>query len=138
MKFLTALVLAGHACAPPEARTAVPSMKQLRNMTYVGVDERVGRVTLTNGRWEGAPLVPGAASRPMVELVDSVRVVGDLDGDGSDEVVVHLSYSAGGSATWSFLAVVAREAGAWRNVATTPLGDRVQIRSARSRAAGCA
>jgi heat shock protein HslJ len=36
-----------------------------------------------------------------------------------------------GSATWSFLAVVARAAGAWRNVATTPLGDRVQVRSAR-------
>jgi len=100
-------------------------------MTYAGLDERLGPVTLKNGRWAGDPPLAGAASRPIVELADSFRVVGDLDGDGTDEAVVRLTYSAGGSATWSFLAVVARDSGALRNVATTALGDRVQVRSAR-------
>lgn len=100
-------------------------------MTYSGLGDPLGSVTLVNGRWAGDPPIAGAASRPIVELADSFRIVGDLDGDGADEAVVVLSYGAGGSATWSFLAVVARANGAPRNVATTALGDRVQIRSAR-------
>ena len=100
-------------------------------MTYAGLDERLGPVTLENGRWAGEPLASGAASRPTVELAGDFRVVGDLDGDGLDEAVVLLTYSPGGTAALSFLAVVTREGGTLRNVATTALGDRVQVRSAR-------
>ena len=47
------------------------------------------------------------------------------------EAVVVLTYRSGGTATLSFLAVVTRRDGTLRNVATTALGDRVQVRSAR-------
>ena len=124
---------------PPAAKTAelastrapLPTIEELRNATYAGLDERVGPVTLANGRWTGAPPAMGAASRPSVELAEDFRVVGDLDGDGLEEVVVLLTYSSGGTGVVSFLAVVRREGGALRNVATTALGDRVQVRSAR-------
>jgi heat shock protein HslJ len=128
-RVLAALALGCHACAG--TRAAAPTIDELKNMTYTGLGERLGPVTLQNGRWAGDPPLAGAASRPLVALADSSRVVGDLDGDGAEEAVVLLTYSAGGSATWSFLAVVARENGTLRNVATTALGDRVQVRSAR-------
>jgi heat shock protein HslJ len=141
---VAALAFVCHACAgpaltPPAVKTAEvpstralpPTVEELKNAKYAGLGERVGSVTLGNGRWTGAPPALGAASRPSVELADDFRVVGDLDGDGLEEAVVVLTYSSGGTGVLSFLAVVRRQDGALRNVATTALGDRVQIRSAR-------
>ena len=141
---VAALAFAFHACAspalaPPAAKTAEvastravpPTVEELKNATYAGLGERLGPVTLANGRWTGAPPASGAASRPSVELAGDFRVVGDLDGDGLEEAVVVLTYSSGGTGVLSFLAVVTREDGTLRNVATTALGDRVQVRSAR-------
>lgn len=130
---------AGAALAPPAVKTAdvaairalPPTVEELKNATYSGLDERLGPVALANGRWTGAPPALGAASRPIVELADDFRIVGDLDGDGLDEAVVVLTYRPGGTATLSFLAVVTRKDGILRNVATTALGDRVQVRSVR-------
>jgi hypothetical protein len=81
-------------------------------------------VTLANGCWTGAP-------------PDDFRVVDDLDGDGFEEAVVVLTYSSGGTGLVSFLAVVRRQDGALRNVATTALGDRVPVRSVGSMAEDC-
>src|SRR5580765_685995 len=130
---------ASAAPAPAPAQTAqvapirgsAPTLEELRNTTYAGLDERVGPVTLANGRWIGAPVPVGTASRAFVEMAGDVRVVGDLDGDGYDEAVVLLAYNAGGSGVFSFVAVVTRENGSPRNVATTALPDRVQVRSIR-------
>ena len=139
-----ALACLCHACAGPgvvppavkaaevaSTRALPPTVEELRNATYAGLGERLGPVTLVNGRWMGPPPAVGAASRPSVELAHDFRVVGDLDGDGLEEVVVVLTYSSGGTGVLSFLAVMTREHGALRNVATTGLGDRVQIRSGR-------
>ena len=141
---VVALAFAFDACAspalaPPAGKTAEaastravpPTVEELKNATYAGLGERLGPVTLANGRWTGAPPASGAASRPSVELAGDFRVVGDLDGDGLEEAVVVLTYSSGGTGVFSFLAVVTREDGTLRNVATTALGDRVQVRSAR-------
>jgi heat shock protein HslJ len=137
-----AFTCVGYACAgaavhPPVATEGpsigaeAPTIEELKNTTYAGIDERLGAVTLANGRWAGAPVVPSAASQPIVELAGGFRVVGDLDGDHQDEAVVVLTYRSGGTSTLSFLAVVTRKDGTLRNVATTALGDRVQVRSAR-------
>jgi heat shock protein HslJ len=115
---------------PTRAGSPPPSSEELRNLTYAGVDERFGPFTLRNGRWEGTPAAPGAASRPVVQLAEPFRVNGDLDGDDVEDAVVALSYSTGGSGGFTFLALVTRASGALRNRATVALGDRVQIRSA--------
>ena len=136
---VTCHACAGAALAPPRvksaeaasARAVPPTVEELKNTTYAGLDERLGPVPLANGRWTGAPSTLGAASRPIVELADDFRVAGDLDGDGLDEAVVVLMYRPGGTATLSFLAVVTRKEGTLRNAATMALGDRVQVRSVR-------
>jgi hypothetical protein len=134
---VAALAFVCHACAspalaPPAVKTAEvastralpPTVEELKNATYAGLGERLGPVTLANGRWTGAPPALGAASRPSVELADDFRVVGDLDGDGLEEAVAVLTYSSGGTGILSFLAVVTREDGTLRNVATTTLGGK--------------
>src|SRR5262245_40748169 len=111
---------------PPE-----PTLAQLRSATYQGLDLGRGPVTLEDGRWEGPPVAPGAASRPAVSLVRDYVLRGDLDGDGQAEAVVLLAASSGGTGELLYLAVVKRAASEIANVATAPLGDRVQLRAGR-------
>ncbi len=107
-----------------------PSLGELANATYRGLEQPAGPVTLVDGRWEGKPVVPGGASRPVVTLVRDFRLTGDLDGDGADEAVVGLSQSSGGSGTYLYLAVLGRREGRPDNLATTLLGNRAQVRRA--------
>jgi len=108
-----------------------PSLDEVASATCRGLEGVAGPVTLVSGRWQGEPLAPGAASRPVVELVRDFRLEGDLDGDGDDEAVVGLSSSSGGSGTFLHLAVVDRRNGRVENVATVLLGNRVQVRGAK-------
>jgi heat shock protein HslJ len=118
----------GPAPSPPRE---APTLEELRNTAYGGLEVPGGTVTLADGEWEGEPYEEGAASRPRVSLVRDLRVVGDLDGDGADEAVVALAESSGGTGTLVHLAVVARTDEGLENVATTLLGDRVQLRGMR-------
>ena len=104
-----------------------PSRFELRAATFQGVHTKA--VTLKDGRWEGEPHTPGAASLPVVVLMDDLEIRGDLNGDGADEAVVLLSTTTGGSGESIHMAVVAREGGEIVNTATAELGDRVQLRS---------
>jgi heat shock protein HslJ len=105
-------------------------LNELRNATYRGL-EGVDTLTLSDGRWMGPPTTPGGASRPMVTLVRNFNLRGDLDGDGSEEAVVLLGESSGGSGEFLHLAVVARRGGVVENVATALIGDRTQVRAAQ-------
>ena len=113
------------------ADRSAPSLQELKHATYRGVDVAGGDVTLVNGEWEGQPYEPGGASKPGVTFVRDFRLSGDLDGDGADEAVVLLAANAGGTGEMSYLAVVGRPDGNVTNVATAPVGDRVQVRNAR-------
>jgi heat shock protein HslJ len=119
------------ASAQPAPAPGVPGLEELKNATYAGLEDLPGPVTLKDGRWEGEPFEPGGAARPIVSLAPGFRVTGDLDGDGADEAVVVLAQSLGGSGTFNYVAVVKRTAAGVRNLATTALGDRVDVRSAR-------
>jgi len=123
---------AAKALQLPPTLKVPPSLDEMKNATYSGLAEIPGTVTLENGRWTGPPSAPGAASRPIVELAGDFRVLGDLDGDRFEEAVAVLTYSSGGSASLSYLAVMSRQNGSVRNIATAGLGDRVQLRSVRT------
>jgi uncharacterized protein len=106
-----------------------PGTAELAAATYRGIEEEP--VTLIDGHWEGEPALEGGASVPRVDLAPGFRVTGDLDGDGGDESVALLSYNFGGSGVFSYLAVVGHGAGGGvENLATSEIGDRVQLRSA--------
>jgi heat shock protein HslJ len=108
-----------------------PTLKELKNASYSGIEGLKGTVKLVGGRWIGRPYKKGSASRPVISLVGDLRLIGDLDGDGTDDAVVLLNYAPGGTGQLLHLAVVTRKQGKIQNVATTLIGDRVQIRDVR-------
>ena len=116
-----------HASAPKQE--SVPLTAAVANLSYSGIYDEA--VTLTDGRWEGAPFVEGGASRPAVGLVDNFILSGDLDGDGVDEVVAILWENSGGSGTNIYIAAVGNREGHNANLGTALVGDRVQLRSGR-------
>ena len=116
--------------SPPQFDRSAPTLQELKNARYSGVGE-ASTFTLTDGRWEGAPFQPGAASKASVTFVRDFRLAGDLNGDGIEEAVVLLAASAGGTGETSYLAVAGRAAGQVTSIATAPVGDRVQVRDAR-------
>jgi heat shock protein HslJ len=113
----------------PEVPPALRA-EALRQATYrLGPELR--QVTLADGRWQGPPVAPGAATTPSVRLADGRIAYGDLDGDAVAEAVVLLVVDPGGSGTFLHLAVVKAVDGRARHVATRRIGDRVQVRDLR-------
>jgi hypothetical protein len=116
--------------AEPGATTdtaAELSPEALGEATYHGILEQP--VDLTDGRFEGLPYVEGQTARPMVTLLPETVTYGDTDGDGQTDTVVLLVADTGGSGTFVYLAAVEIQDGRPVNVATTLLGDRVQVES---------
>jgi heat shock protein HslJ len=129
---LTWLALAsGVFPLPLSSAASAPTLKELKSASYSGIEGLKGSVKLVDGRWKGRPYKKGSASRPVVNLVGDLRVTGDVDGDGTEEAVVFLNYAPGGTGQLLHLAVVGRRNGKVQNVATTLIGDRVQIRDVR-------
>ena len=121
-----------HPSEPTKASAMqAPTLKELKNASYSGIEGLKGPVKLVDGRWKGRPYGKGSASRPVVSLVGDLRVIGDLDGDGTDDAVVLLNYAPGGTGQLLHFAVVSRKNGKIQNVATALIGDRVQIRDVR-------
>ncbi|MEA3278182.1 MAG: META domain-containing protein [Pseudomonadota bacterium] len=107
-----------------------PTPEELAHATYTGIEDQ-GPVTLRAGKWEGPPLIEGGASVPALWLSEGFHLTGDLDQDGADEAVVHLTYSSGGTGNFGYLAVMDREGADIVQRAIGLVGDRVQIRAAR-------
>jgi len=112
------------------ASRPAPSWEELAGTTYTGIEDQ-GSVTLSAGKWEGQPLIEGGASVPTLWLSEGFHLTGDLDRDGADEAVVHLTYSSGGTGNFGYLAVMGRKGGEIVQEAIGLVGDRVQIRAAR-------
>ena len=104
------------------------SIEELANASYIGIygDDLI---TLTNGVFAGKPFVEGGSSRPTVIIDADLVVYGDFTGDGQMEAGVLLDESSGGTGNFIYLAIVASEDGQPVNLATTLLGDRVQVKS---------
>jgi hypothetical protein len=69
---------------------------------------------------------------PALWLSQGFRLTSDLDQDGADEAVAHLTYNSGGTGNLGYLAVMGRKGGEIVQKAIGSVGDRVQIRAART------
>lgn len=126
-----ALVTGCQATPAKQKAEAAPSLEDLRNATYWGLDLDEPQVTLQNGRWEGKPFVEGGAARPSVHLVRDFRLVGNLNDSPDQEAATLLAESSGGSGEYLYLAVMDHDGAIVRNLDTAPVGDRVQVRDAK-------
>jgi hypothetical protein len=85
-------------------------------------------VVLANGRAE-APVAPGSAAKAVTTL--AAKAVGDLDGDGRDDVAVVLIHEPGGSGSFTYVAVVLNATTGARTTNTVLIGDRVAGQAVR-------
>ena len=127
-----ALVLA--AClAPPSvtltrAALAAPlTWQALANATYRSAFAPGGKAKLVNGVYS-VPAASGSASRLTIQLAP-ISMVGDLNGDASQDAAVVLVTSPGGSGTFFDLVAVINQNGKPAPLAPRLLGDRVLIHS---------
>ena len=107
------------------SESAALTIDRLQEATYRGILD--SPVTLVDGRYEGEPFAPGAASRPVVRLVPGMTAMGDLIGDANDEAVVVLAHNSAGSGVFMYLAAVQGTRRGPENIATVMLGDRVKV-----------
>jgi len=96
----------------------------IRNLTYDLSPTVLRPVRVTNGRFVGGK---SALDGSFLEVVVTKhRAIGSL-GSYRKSAAVVLTSNAGGSGTFSHLAVVAPTKNGYENVAGTPLGDRQKI-----------
>jgi heat shock protein HslJ len=129
--FGLAFVTEAYPSQSTKAAMQAPTLKEIKNASYSGIEGLKGSVKLVDGKWKGRPYKKGSASRPVVSLIGDFRITGDLDGDGTDDAVVLLNYAPGGTSQLLHLALMARKKGKIQNLATALIGDRVQIRDVR-------
>ena len=125
---LTCFVVVVCTCLQTE-KTLASSLtpEALRNAEYHCEFAATGLVRLINGAYQGE-LSVGSSAELTVTLGEMI-ILGDLDGDGTEDAAVLLIVDPGGSGTFYYLAVVVDEDGKPRNVASALLGDRVQVKS---------
>lgn len=130
---IMALAIAGCGDKAPKERLAppgpppTPTLEQVKAATISGVFDQA--ITLAGGRYEGQPAAPDAASRPTAVLWEPTFHTADLDGVIGNEALAMLSSNSGGSGEFVYLAVFGMRDGAFANLATVPVGDRVRLQS---------
>lgn len=111
--------------AAPAGPPPAPTRDQLLTATVTGVRE--APVTLVDGRWEGPPAKPGAASHPTLTLWVPATVSGDLDGQPGQETAALLSSSEGGNGEAVHLVVFALRDSQAQTIASAPVGERARL-----------
>lgn len=114
---------AGHEGASdahqPAALATTPTLEQAKSASYRGLDiDGHDLITLQDGRWSGTG---------SLELLDPMYALADVDGDGVDEAVVGLLGRPAGPAEILYFAALRGRGTSIENVATTRIGDRVQV-----------
>jgi heat shock protein HslJ len=130
---IVALAIAGCGDKAPKERLAppgpppTPTLEQVKAATVSGVFDQA--ITLTDGKYEGQPAAPDAASRPTALLWEPTFHTADLDGVLGSEALALLSSNSGGSGEFVYLAVFGLRDGAFANLATVPVGDRIRLQN---------
>jgi heat shock protein HslJ len=110
------------------AVTRAPTLDAIRNATIPGIYPEP--VTLKDGVYEGAPFVPGGASRPQVTLWDHPVPSGPMRGVSGDVTAVFLSETSGGSGEQIYLTAFCMHGDKLEHLGTILVGDRTKVRSA--------
>src|SRR5438445_9410736 len=85
-------------------------------------------IALANGRDE-TPVAPGYAAKAVTTLTQ--KAVGDVDGDGRNDVAVVLIHEPGGSGSFTYVAVVLNASTGAKATNTVLIGDRVAGQAVR-------
>jgi heat shock protein HslJ len=118
---------AAPTAAAPAGPPPTPTLEQVKGATISGVFDQA--ITFADGKYEGQPVEPGAASRPTAMIWEPMVVFGDVDGSPGSEAVVLLSSNSGGSGEFVYVAVLGVRDGKLVNLGTAPVGDRARVRS---------
>lgn len=106
------------------AQTADPeplfSFEALGNATYLSEFTESGEVTLQGGQYEDE-------AKHLLVTLTGYAAIGDLNGDANEDTAVVLATNGGGTGVFYDLAIIVDDEGGLTNVATTRLGDRIQI-----------
>jgi heat shock protein HslJ len=105
--------------AQDEPTSDILTPEALANMTYISELTPSGEVTLVDGQFEDAD------NRYAAVLASEPRAYGQLG--GQDAAAVLLGENSGGSGVFTSLAIVLDQDGEPVNVASTLLGDRVDV-----------
>ncbi|HRW09314.1 MAG TPA: hypothetical protein P5121_29640, partial [Caldilineaceae bacterium] len=111
--------------AQDESEEPTISFETLSNLTYFNEYSAEDQVTLENGQYEEED--PASAGDGLLVTLTGYVAYGDLNGDAVEDAAVVLESNTTGTGRFYNLAVVIDEDGTLTNVATTLLGDRVEL-----------
>jgi hypothetical protein len=111
----------------PAGPPPTPTLEQIKGATISGVFDQA--ITFANGKYEGQPVEPGAASRPTAMIWEPMVVFGDVDGSPGNEAIALLSSNSGGSGEFVYVAVLGVRDGKLVNLGTAQVGDRAKVRN---------
>ena len=140
-RILIILILLLTACAPITVHAAQAAaeidpvmLDALKSASFdlSSVGEELAAITLVDGAWEGEPYQAGTESQPSVRLYPdpehAMAALGDLTGDGTDELVALLAINTGDLDEFITLVVMSvGEGTSLTQLDTADLGERTQI-----------
>lgn len=123
-----ALSLTPRPTPSPANPTAIPAeVTKIRNAQYqLGATDTLQVVQLHDGKFEQG--LPGSDNYISVVVTDFIAI-GDLNGDGTNEVAALVSENYGGTGVFVFLAVYAEENGKLTFQTSTMVDDRPQLKA---------
>lgn len=123
-----ALSLTPQSTPSPAKPTAIPAeVTKIRNSQYqLGATDTLQVVQLNDGNFQQG--LPGSDNYISVVLTDFVAI-GDLNGDGSNEVAALVSENYGGSGVFVFLAIYTEQNGKLTFQTSTMVDDRPQLKA---------
>jgi hypothetical protein len=116
----------------PVISNAAPiTIDQLTNATipdFIGVTADNSTITFVNGKYAGAPVQDsGTGYEVDLNSVSTSYASGDLNADGSSDLVVTMVMNGGGTGSFTYLVAFANNNGTPKFVDGESLGDRIKV-----------